>query len=246
MKGGFGRPCLMQWRSIPVHVKRNPRAKRVWIRMRPHLGLEVVLPFRVSVAEVPSILDRHDQWILERHRVLAGRNEAPGQSMLPAVVSLTLPAKSWSVQVQPGEQAVLAMDDRVLRLTCPEDRQNLAVALLQRFLIRVGQDHLVPYCWDVSAQTAIPIVSVQIRNQATRWGSCSVRGVISLNAKLLFLDMTLVRHVVLHELCHVSHHNHGPAFWRHLEKLDPMTSEHDAKLRQAWDLLPAWSRFRLS
>jgi predicted metal-dependent hydrolase len=212
--------------------------------MRSHLELEVVLPYRVSVDDVPSILDRHEQWIMDRHRILASRDEASGQSLMPSSVSLDFLGQTWDLQLLAGDRARLENAGSVLRLTCPSGRQDLGLTLLQRFLIQVGRDHLAPLCRRLSLQSAIPISNVQIRNQSTRWGSCSARGVISLNAKLLFLSPVLARHVMLHELCHVAHRNHGPSFWRQLEELDPQTREHDALLRRAWDRLPAWSKIR--
>jgi predicted metal-dependent hydrolase len=58
-----------------------------------------------------------------------------------------------------------------------------------------------------------------IRNQKTRWGSCSVTNNISLNAKLILLPDRLIDYVLLHELLHTRIKNHGQQFWSELEKL---------------------------
>ena len=58
-----------------------------------------------------------------------------------------------------------------------------------------------------------------IRNQKTRWGSCSSKENISLNMKLVFLPPELQDYVILHELVHTRHKNHGKEFWNELDKL---------------------------
>ncbi|MBN2515269.1 MAG: M48 family metallopeptidase [Deltaproteobacteria bacterium] len=58
-----------------------------------------------------------------------------------------------------------------------------------------------------------------IRNQKTRWGSCSAKNNISLNIKLIRLPGELIDYVILHELLHTRIKNHGPSFWRALDKL---------------------------
>ena len=57
-----------------------------------------------------------------------------------------------------------------------------------------------------------------VRNQRTRWGSCSAKGNISLNMKLVALPSDLSDYVLLHELVHTRVHNHGRKFWRELDK----------------------------
>lgn len=54
---------------------------------------------------------------------------------------------------------------------------------------------------------------VFIKNSKSRWGSCSSRGNLNFNYKLLFLPPEVADYVIVHELCHLKEFNHGPAFW---------------------------------
>ncbi len=76
---------------------------------------------------------------------------------------------------------------------------------------------------------------VTIRNQKTRWGSCSHRKTISLNAKLAVLPPDLRDYVILHELAHTRVHNHSPAFWHELERHVSGAKRQAARL-QEYDL----------
>ncbi len=66
-----------------------------------------------------------------------------------------------------------------------------------------------------------PIRRVFIKNSKSRWGSCSSRGNLNFNYKLLFLPPEVLDYVVVHELCHLRHFNHGPEFWAAVEEVLP-------------------------
>lgn len=69
---------------------------------------------------------------------------------------------------------------------------------------------------------------ISIRNQKTRWGSCSRRGNLNFHYKLVLLPLPLVDYVIVHELCHLIEFNHSPAFWMLVEAMLP---DHQARKR---------------
>ena len=75
------------------------------------------------------------------------------------------------------------------------------------------------------------INKVFVKHQKTRWGSCSSRGNINLNAKLVFLRLELRDYVIIHELCHLRHMNHSKAFWSSVQSYIPHAKALQKELR---------------
>lgn len=65
------------------------------------------------------------------------------------------------------------------------------------------------------------VSQLKIRTMKSRWGSCSSRGIISLNTELIRLPEVYLEYVIMHELCHLKHHNHGAGFYELLSELFP-------------------------
>lgn len=70
---------------------------------------------------------------------------------------------------------------------------------------------------------------ITIRNQKSRWGSCSSKGNLNFNCLLMLAPLEIIDYVVVHELCHRREMNHSPLFWREVEKVLP-----DYKKRRKW------------
>ena len=115
-------------------------------------------------------------------------------------------------------------------------------AMLETFLRAETARRLGPRLMELADGAGIPRPrAVRVANQRTRWASRSSSGTVSLSILLLFLPRPLADHVLLHELCHVAHMDHSPAFHALLGRLDPLARAHDASLKTAdRDYVPRW------
>ena len=115
-------------------------------------------------------------------------------------------------------------------------------AMLEAFLRAEAARRLAPRLMALADRAGVPRPSaVRIARQKTRWASRSSSGTVSLSILLLFLPAPVADHVLLHELCHVVHMDHSPAFHALLARLDPLAAAHDAALRTAdRDYVPRW------
>lgn len=76
--------------------------------------------------------------------------------------------------------------------------------------------------------TTPPALKLQVMQ--TQWGNCSPGGAITLNPHLVKAPRDCIDYVILHELCHLKEHNHGPAFWGLMERVMPDWERHKVRL----------------
>lgn len=118
-------------------------------------------------------------------------------------------------------QIIYLTEAETKRLEALERRyRNAARAQLER---RVAYYHRL---------TGGRYTSITIRDQKTRWGSCSSRGTLSFNYRLIFAPPAVLDYVVVHELCHLTHMNHSKDFWNMVGTIMPDYAVHKKWLRE--------------
>lgn len=233
---------MTEYAGLPLAVKTNPRARRVLVKLVPGSGIEVVLPKGADALGVESILDSKRSWIERtRDRLAAKGVDLVGQPLeVPEAIDFKAMDRVYAVHVvhRPGRVVVTENAARLM-VRGPED-DTLLVEGLRRFTVRKAREFLLPRLDRMSRQLGLPYEALRVRSQRTRWGSCSGRGTISLNAKLLFLPPELVDHLLLHELCHTRHLNHSPRFWNLVARHEPDYKQLERRLKEAAGVVPAW------
>ncbi|MDE0578106.1 MAG: SprT family zinc-dependent metalloprotease, partial [Opitutales bacterium] len=113
---------------------------------------------------------------------------------------------------------------------------------LLSLLRSLAKDWLPPRVHDLAEYAGEKVGKIRVGDQKSRWGSCSTKGTISLNWRLLLLRSDLQDYVVFHELAHLRHMNHSPAFWAHLETLQSNARMRDREINKAGKALMTLGR----
>lgn len=225
------------------------------------------MPKKFDDSAVPSFVKNYEQWILKhwekQSKQAEIRNEArvlPQEIVLPALgetwrierdKSVGNSRLIWEVRRSSGEycDAVhlqselsdVSLVNKMTLKTSPETDDPSLVCLLKRWLTIKAKSFLIPKVKSLAEELGFKeLNNIRIGCQKTLWGSCNVKGVISLNCKLLFLPPPLLNHVLLHELCHLREMNHSVRFHELLSKFDHDSEKNSALIRDQWAFVPGW------
>lgn len=224
-----------------TRLRHSVRARRIRIEVHPDRSLLIVVPAGTREDQwLPFVLGRRS-WIHKSLQRIGPEMETSGNSeTLPARIELICQAECYELDYRAGTRnQAIARDGRLTVMT-RDDSTVLVRTVLRAWLVRQARMEFSARLARLSARTQLEHGRLSIRGQKTRWGSCSAKGNISLNYKLLFLPTELVDHVILHELVHTRHMDHSVRFWERLERHDPDTRQHRNALRHAGRELPAW------
>ncbi|NTU58773.1 MAG: M48 family metallopeptidase [Chlorobiaceae bacterium] len=230
--------------SYTVRVSRRARYAR--LKISPHEGLVIVVPEGFDRKLIPGIVESRRAWIT-KVRLSFDRRRVSGVSdtgaELPSSIDLAGIGESWRVsyrnEPRPGVSVRESGGEELVLAGAVHDHA-LCRSALEGWLKRRARAKLEPQLMRLASIHDFKVSAVSIRKQKSRWGSCSSRGTISLNLKLLFLPPLLVRYIMIHELCHTLHMNHSVRYWKSVARYDPDFAVHDREMRHAWRFVPAW------
>jgi predicted metal-dependent hydrolase len=114
----------------------------------------------------------------------------------------------------------------------PRLEDDLRPALHARF-IRLAKVELPARAWELAAQTGMGVRHVSVRDQRTRWGSCTAKGSISLNWRLILAPEFVRDYIIHHELMHLKEMNHSPRFWARVEEAFPSWREAEGWIKRS-------------
>jgi predicted metal-dependent hydrolase len=189
--------------EIPYTVRRSSRARRVRVNVHAHTGVEVVLPARAAEREAAAAIRELRPWI-ERRLAEARETMAViaerGASLPYLDATLRLVAEPGRTRAhRRGEQLLVPGGD--------------ARPAIERFYRRAARAEIAPRLDRASAAAGLRYSGLDIRAQRTRWASCSSRGRMSFNWRLLLAPERVLEYVVWHEVCHLEVLDHSPRFW---------------------------------
>lgn len=206
---------------------RSPRARRYILRLRPDGVVRVTIPARGSRREALDVIERHRPWLERQWRQRVAERRANGAWR--DGTRILLRGEEVALSVQPSDDGwQVRFEDHDLRVPALDRVRD---AIEERLRV-VARRELEPRLRALATHHALQVDRVTIRDQRTRWGSCSRRGSISLNWRLVQMPPAVSDYILLHELMHLRQANHSRRFWREVETVCPDYREAEAWLRR--------------
>lgn len=219
-------------------IKKHRRAKHVKLRASKTKGLEITVPYRFNIKEIPAILEENKNWITKQLL----KAQLYQVDVLPDSVTFESINETWQIHYMPSTLRLKLFErtmNEVVVVGNIEDKARCK-RLLAKWFKHKAQSFLSSELKKVSEATQLSFEKLTIRDQQTLWGSCTSKKNISLNYKLIFLPVHLVRHIMIHELSHTKHLNHSDRFWNLVATHDVDWRQNRSEMRRADKFIPMW------
>ncbi|MGN0834608.1 MAG: M48 family metallopeptidase [Candidatus Spyradosoma sp.] len=240
---GFDLRLPASTRVVRVRLARSSRARRMTLRVQPDGAVSVTIPAgtRGDVLEKARLFALKNLDWIDRRLASAEARDADFPRTLSEYLrerpTIFADAKPLTVEIS----FTTARPFFVLRPW--EDvvpvyvRAASADADLRAALAGMAKALLPPRVRALAESRGVSVGAISVRDQRSRWGSCTTRGDLSLNWRLVLLPPEIRDHVLLHELAHRRHMDHSDDFWDQLYAWDPQTAAHDRALTAEWSRL---------
>jgi hypothetical protein len=220
-------------RQIPLAVIHNHRARRYLLRLRPDGSARLTIPRRGSVTEGRRFAEKNTEWIARQLAKLAANPVKPDQWLMGTEILF----RGEMLKIEPainGEARAISFGGELV--TIPDGTVDLRPWIVKH-LWNLAATELPPKVYEFAATHHVTVGRVTVRNQRSRWGSCSRRGTISLNWKLIQAPTFVRDYIILHELMHLRQMNHSAHYWREVESVCPGYKTAEQWLKQHSALL---------
>jgi predicted metal-dependent hydrolase len=214
-------------KSVPVSVRLNPRARRLIVKVHPSTGeVAVIAPSERSVPKALDFARQEGEWIADHlSRVPTPVHLEPGDTVL-------FKGSLYVLRLCHERRGTVWVDNDATRPTIRvAGRREHAPRRVEDWLKKQARSHILRRVTALTAELGVKAGRITVRDAASRWGSCSTTGAMSLSWRLIMAPNFVLNYVVAHEVAHLKEMNHGTRFWRLVDRL---VGEHDAQAAQEW------------
>ena len=214
------RSIQIEGREVPIQIARHRLARRYVVRVMADGTVRLTVPRGASIGGGLAFADRQSDWIARQWRRQRER-DAPW---------VTGTRVRWRGDLV--ELVVESAEARLGDLRIALDPRHAVRSSVESYCRELAARELPVRCEALAAQTHTRITRISVRNQRSRWGACSSRGVITLNWRLVQMPPSVSDYILFHELMHMRQPNHSRRFWREVASVCPWWREAERWLRK--------------
>lgn len=235
---------LLEKDGVKIFLRKSTRAKRLRLQVDSDLKMTLVVPKRTPKFMVNLFMGQHERWIdgqvekiSKQKKIHPDRLTQSGDIYYYFGEKLTLKVlpqklKRPSVRVS-GHELEVKLNKSISKSEAKRQIKNAVEKFYRKKAEEVIHDRLQFF----NEQYGFKYNRVTLRNQKSRWGSCSRLKNLNFNWRLIMAPIEVIDYVVVHELCHLRQMNHSAKFWSLVEKAIPHPRKHRLWLRENHFLL---------
>lgn len=196
--------------TFPAHVrlKHNTRARRMNLRLNTKTGVfDLTLPPHACLHQARSFVSQNEHWMNETLKTRPDAIPFTHQQILP------LFGQNRHIQITPNESSARTLITLTPNALNVRTHMENPTPRITTFLKRLAKTEFTRIAKDKAQTTGKTLRTLIVRDPQSRWGSCSEDGRIMLSWRLIFAPPHAMDYVIAHEVAHLTHLNHSPAFW---------------------------------
>lgn len=215
-----------------VRIIRSSRRKSLALRIKGG-EIEALAALHITEIQIKDFIKLKSDWINKKVIALKARPKFSRKEFISGEEFLYL-GKHYQLQIFDGGQKGISIEGDNLKLffgnqsTLREPRIR-AGRMLEKWFKQKAEENLSERTAYYAEIMDLKFGDLKVRNYKSQWGSCSSRGDLKYNWRLIMAPLEILDYVVVHELSHIKHHNHSKAYWALVENHMP-----DYKLRRKW------------
>lgn len=223
-------------RSFPktfmnVIYKNNPRSRRLTMRVSSKGDVIVTKPKQISDQLAAKFVHENQAWILTQQANLARTERLESETWIYLFGKKYQKICEYSRNRPVG--CFIEHDNFMINPIDPEKADSkYQKKEIVRFLKHTAQHYILPRTEYLAKKMQLSFGKITLREQSSRWGSCSSRGNLNFNWRLVHFEPPVIDYVIIHELAHRTHMNHSKKFWDLVRKFDPEYPNHRGVLRR--------------
>ena len=213
-----------------VKIVRSSRARHIRFTLEPFSPLQITIPAGANPKDVKEALNARSQWIQNARKKMQAyekkvTNFKPGCSYKTMMHEIKI-VQGKSLSFEEGfPTSIIRVPEKSVQSAQVQIRK-----WIEKLLYEEAKNYLPQRTLELADHHSFKTGKVSVRNNKSRWGSCSANNNISLNIHLMRLPSELIDYVIMHELCHIKIKNHSPRFWNELSEVLPDARKLDKRL----------------
>lgn len=209
--------------AIPFLLSYRPR-KSLQISVHPDGSVAVKAPLYVDREQVLQRVYRRARWIEKQIRYFAQfEPRTPKRRFVGGESHLYL-GRKYRLKIERAEEDRVRLKHGYFYVQSRDTKPMCIATLLNQWYMDKARAYFPKVfdgCWQHPQNKGKCQPVLKIRDMKTRWGSLSSRGNMTLNLQLIKAPRECIEYVIIHELCHLSYHNHGADFYKLLDSMMP-------------------------
>jgi hypothetical protein len=209
-------------RKLEYSIKRGKRKKTVEIHVTSPSLVVVLSPFSLEKEKIREIIQKKAHWIFEKQEHLKKAELLFPKKEFTSGEQVLFLGRRYRLKVlneTDGGEAKLQMLGRRIfviigaHLT-PKEKKEMVESILKQWYFSEAEKIIKKRVLRFSRLLDISPAGVKIRDQQKRWGSCSQKGILRFNWRIVMAPISILDYVVVHEICHIKNKNHSQSFWK--------------------------------